>query len=444
MQLQQTNVSRFNRTLRRQTRDDWAPLLALACAACYVVRHSLVPTVFSNPYIDLLAPLTIVVLVITATYVAGAGIGKIRWTVLFVIAATGLSLIGCERFDFAMPRWLGWLVLLVALGPINSTAGARFLRSRMLAALNAAFVAITFASSLWWAARLPNLGRGDFTGIMAHSMVLGPIAAYVAVLSIVRLFSRGSLLWVVPYANAWLVAMLASSRAALAAAAIGTLIVIAVNFKRNLVLAGSLLIAAAAVVIAPNYVLSLATQVLPGSLTEGLANKSWNNSREQHWNARWEEFLSSPMTGVGFATAWEGSVGVDEEMGTVETGSSYISILSMTGCVGAAAWLIMLASFARSTVTRWRGLSNRDRLSICGMASFWLVHLGAEGYIYAVGSLIGVAFWLWLGCLNDQLCVERRRAVALRLAPASLAARTGRSTALAMAAVQSRKQRGPS
>src|SRR4029079_17552325 len=121
-------------------------------------------------------------------------------------------------------------------------------------------------------ARMPNLGRGDFTGIMAHSMVLGPIAGYVAVLSIVRLFSRGSLLWVVPYANAWLVAMLASSRAALAAAAIGTLVVVAVNFKRNLVLAGSLLAAAAIVVIAPNDVLSLATQVLPGSLTEGLTN----------------------------------------------------------------------------------------------------------------------------------------------------------------------------
>jgi O-antigen ligase len=395
--------------------------------------------VVNHPYVEFLGPLTIVMVLVAAAYVAGAGIGKLSKSTLLVVAAAGLSLVHCERLEFALPRLLGWVVLVVALGPANSTATARHLRSRMVVAMNGAFLAITFMSSLWWVAGMPNLGRGDFTGVMAHSMVLGPIAGYVAVLSIVRLFSRGSLLWLVPYGNAWLVAMLASSRAALAAAAIGTLVVIAVNFKRNLVLAGTLVAAALAVAVAPNHVIGLATRVLPGSLTKGIANKSWNHSREQHWNARWEEFASSPLTGVGFAAAWEDSVGVDEETGTVETGSSYISILSMTGCVGAAAWLVLVASFAIQVVHRWRDLPSRDRLAACGMASFWLVHLGAEGYIYAVGSLVGVTFWLWLGCLNDSLCVESRRPAMLRLAPGTAGVGPRRRAALAAAPIRTKK-----
>jgi O-antigen ligase len=434
-----TNMIRSNIGANRGRRGELVPLVAVACVMCYVLRHSLVPKVFNHPYVEYLGPPTIVMILIAAAYVAGAGVGKLSKSALLVIAATALSLVHCERIAFALPRWLGWVVLVIALGPANSTATARYLRSRMLTAMNAAFVAITFLSSLWWAAGMPNLGRGDFTGVMAHSMVLGPIAGYVAVLSVVRLFSRGSLLWIVPYGNAWLVAMLASSRAALAAAAIGTLVVIAVNFKRNLVLAGSLVAAALAVAVAPNGAIGLVTQVLPGSITGGLANKSWNHSREQHWNARWEEFVSSPLTGVGFAAAWEDSVGVDEETGTVETGSSYISILSMTGCIGAAAWLVLVASIAAQVVRRWRDLTGRDRLAVCGMASFWLVHLGAEGYIYAVGSLIGVTFWLWLGCLNDSLCVERRRPALLRLAPGTVAARPRRRSALAAAPVRPMK-----
>lgn len=432
-----TSAKRRSAVARPRQRDNFVPLLAVACVACYVLRHSLLPHVFSNPYLDLLAPLTIVVLTVAAAYVATSGIGRFnRWGLLLIVA-TGISLIHCERFDFAFPRWLGWAMLLFALGPINSTARAGELRRQMLAAVNVTFIVITFLSSVWWAAGMPNLGRGDFTGVMGHSMVLGPIAGYVGVLSLSHLFSRGSLLWVVPYANSWLVAMLASSRAALAAAMIGTLVIIAVNFKRNLVLSFALLAVAAVVAIMPTESLDFSTQFLPNSLTEGLANKRWNNSREQHWNARWEEFLASPATGIGFASAWEDTVGVDDETGSVETGSSYFAVLSMTGCVGAAAWLAFAVSVGTNVLRSWWRLSDRERLAICGMASFWTVHLGAEGYIYAVGSLVGVLFWLWLGCLNDRLCESARRPARLKLVTASTARRLNRRTTMTTARARS-------
>lgn len=411
--------------------DNYVPLLAMACVAVYVLRNSLVPYVLSSPYVDYLAPVTISLLMITAAYVATGGIGRLNRCGLLVVAATGISLIHCERLDFVLPRWIGWVMLLLALGPINSTVRGRYLRNQMLAAMNVAFIAISFLSSLWWAAGMPNLGRGDFTGVMGHSMVLGPIAGYVCVLSLVRLFSRGSLLWLVPYCNSWLVAMLASSRAALVAAAVATLVLLALNTKRNLVMTFAALSIAALIVIMPTTSLGFVVGSLPTALTEGLANKSWNNSREQHWNARWDEFLSSPATGIGFVSAWEDTVGVDDETGSVETGSSYIAILSMTGYIGAAAWLTLIASIIYQVFKRWRRLSDRVRLGICGFASFWLVHLGAEGYIYAVGSLVGVTFWLWLGCLNDQLCEPARRPAKFRWARSSAPFIAKKRTALA-------------
>jgi hypothetical protein len=100
---------------------------------------------------------------------------------------------------------------------------------------------------------------------------------------------------------------------------------------------------------------------------------------------------------------------VDEESGGVETGSSYLAILSMTGCGGAAAWLVFAAGLVRRVRLSWTAMAENERLQTCAMAGFWAVHLGAEGYIYAVGSAMGITFWLWLGNLSDELDLKDGR-----------------------------------
>ena len=35
------------------------------------------------------------------------------------------------------------------------------------------------------------------------------------------------------------------------------------------------------------------------------------------------------------------------------------------------------------------------------LTAFWAVHLGAEGYIYAVGSVFALVFWLWLATVGN-------------------------------------------
>jgi O-antigen ligase len=290
--------------------------------------------------------------------------------------------------------------------------------------LYAIFAAAVVLSVLWRLAELPNLGRGIFCGVMGHSMILGPIAGLVAIRALVRIDERGSTPACAFYFAALVVCALASSRAALAALAAGSFVVVLMRWKKHPVVASLAVAAMSAFVVAPAGTLAVLGSVLPPGLTAGIEEKSWDNSRELHWQARWDEFLSSPLTGVGFASAWTDTVGVDEETGAVETGSSYIAILSMTGLAGGAACSLFVAALVCRVGIWRRRLTQRQLLEFCGLGAFWAVHLGAEGYIYAVSSLPGLTFWLWLGCLNDQLSEPRSVPAKLRLLPATTALRT--------------------
>jgi O-antigen ligase len=261
---------------------------------------------------------------------------------------------------------------------------------------------------------MPNMGRGDFTGVLWHSMTLGPVAAIAALLAFVPALHQGSLFWYAMCLADMAVCLLASSRSALVALVAGMLVITGLKLKRSPLVSSLVLACAAAVVIAPTAMLEALAFSLPDQLTAGLEQKSWENSRERHWDARWEEFCSSPWMGIGFSYAWEDSAGVDEETGGVETGSSYLAILSMTGCCGAGAWLVFAAGLVYRLRLSWRGITEEKRLSICAMAGFWAVHLGAEGYIYAIGSAMGMMFWLWLGHISDDLYASSRVSAAQR------------------------------
>jgi O-antigen ligase len=383
-------------------------LLAFGCLGFCILRSSLVYLLVPDTVNQLFFLAANVAMLSAVVYVTLGGLGVINlWGGLLVLA-TGLSLWTSEQTWSALPRWFGWLAMVWAIGPMNSTAIGRRLRSEMFRITKIAFAIVTAVSALWWVARLPNLGRGDFTGVMWHSMLLGPVAAITALVMLARGLELGS-----PWAFAMsgvstMVVMLASSRAALAALAVGILILIVLKLNRYPLASMFLLAMAFLIAVFPAQMFGLIASVLPNDFTAGLANKNWNNSREMHWQARWDEFLSSPFTGVGFATAWEDTIGVDDETGAVETGSSYLAMLSMTGCIGGGAFLLMAGSFAQRLVAARRRLTERQRLEACGLAGFWAVHLGAEGYIFAVGSLLALTFWLWLGCLNDDLCAASR------------------------------------
>lgn len=389
------------------------PLVAWVIAGCcllsFTLRASLPAYVIGDSAQHPLLLAELGGLAIAAAYaMLGDGL-KARPLILLIMAATGASLIWCEDRGFAGVRWIGWCTLVSSLGPLSRSLNARRMREVAWRFARHIVVFITVASALWAIAGLPNLGRGDFTGIMWHSMVLGPIVGLAGVLAAVRISENPKPAWIALYLAAACVGLLASSRSALVAMALGTLIVFVMRLGRYPVASFAVIAIGTSIAVTPGLLDTVAGGALPGGLTSGLARKSLVHSRELHWEARWDEFLDSPWTGVGFSYGWLDTIGVSES-GSVETGSSYLAILSMTGLFGVAGCVCLPIVAGVRYLRNKRGMPTRIRTEIASFAGFWFVHLGAEGYVYAVGSLMGLLFWLWVGRLFDLLDVSEANA----------------------------------
>jgi O-antigen ligase len=386
--------------------------VAWGCVGSYVVRATLLPGVCGPRFERLFALAPLGALLAAAAYALLGGAGRLDGRCVLLVAGAAASLWGSEMLDSAVPRWIGWAVLLVAVGPLVNTRHAWALRRTAFEAALKLFTAATLASAAWRAAGMPHLGVGDFSGVLGHSMTLGPIAAIAGLVGLVDGIARRSRAGYALFAISGLVAMLASSRAALAGLAAGALVALTLSWKRR-PLASLAMVAAALVLGAvPEAALDGLSVVLPEQLVAGLSRKNWEHTRQGHWQARWDEFQSSPWNGIGFGAGWDGSIGFNDETGAVETGSSYLALLSMTGLVGTAGFLLMVVPLARGVHRHWRLLDERFRLQAAALAAFWAVHLGAEGYVYAVGSVFALTFWLWIATVNDQLQQVAPRAAA--------------------------------
>lgn len=140
--------------------------------------------------------------------------------------------------------------------------------------------------------------------------------------------------------------------------------------------------------------------------TEGMMKKQKSNekiegkygSRSEKWEARMLEFANSPVFGVGFsAQDPEGKDTYDKVNGTIEPGSSWLCILSMTGIIG---FVLILFIFLRPFLFLSENPSPYNNL-LLGLLVFFFVAFIAEGYIFAGGSALCFTAWLVFGCAND-------------------------------------------
>ena len=131
------------------------------------------------------------------------------------------------------------------------------------------------------------------------------------------------------------------------------------------------------------------------------------SSRENLWDARIAEFQSSPVLGVGFTAVDDavkgGTMPYDVNTGMVESGSSWLIILSMTGLIGS---IFLLPLFVSSFFLVWRDPCSFSAL-ISGVLVLFYVHMIAEGYIFYAGSLLAFMMWLTVGVAHDCKYVWR-------------------------------------
>jgi len=306
-------------------------------------------------------------------------------------------------------RWILWVLLLGSVGPLFSSKTLLIIRHKALKYFLNGFVIITVLSFFYNLLGLPNIGRGNFAGLMNQSMVLGPVAAISGIYSfynyLINNKAKPKYYYLIISAISGLVVILAASRLAFAGFIAGMIFLFAKPFKFRIVY--TFLIITMGLVVYSRIDEGAKEEVQ--SIDKGLVEKGTNNSREVLWSDRINEFKSSPIFGVGFSAQNDyitesdgGGMG-----GRIEPGSGYLMILSMTGVFGLALFLWYFY-FLFNSRRFWAEIFKEETYKL-SLFAFFAVHFVGEGYIYSAGSMLASLFWLMVGITFPYLNVKKRK-----------------------------------
>lgn len=306
-------------------------------------------------------------------------------------------------------RFAFFIVLIIAVSPLVQSESLRAMRRDML---NAILWIASLLSVLSFFCRFMGVNfmfgianfsyntAGTFAGLFNHSMMLGPVAgistvflAYKAYTSDIKTAKK----WYLSASLTCLAAVaFSASRSALLATITGIIFMlmkVISDRQRFFKILASILVMASI------------SFPLWGSALDGIIEKNNNNiiaggsfsSREKKWNARITEFKSNPMFGIGFSSV---NPQLDDVStgGTVEPGSSWLAILSMSGIIGCGLFLMIFWSGYNAC----NQLDDPDDALLLGLLILFAVHMMTEGYVFAAGSFLGFLLWLIVGCCIDR------------------------------------------
>ena len=235
---------------------------------------------------------------------------------------------------------------------------------------------------------------GWFSGITNQSMMLAPIASVGACFALVKGFKDRDIPFFLLFVCCYGAVLFAASRAAFAGLNLAVLFIIYSYIKSNKknarIFWGGIVI------------LLLSFRVWSGWLVN-LENKiDKNNAIYEHvidarnfkYRYRIDEFKQNPILGIGFAAVDpKNSSEYMADRGSVEPGSSWLAILSMSGIVGAICMFFIFKD------ALWSSYRNRNHYSILtfSILLFFIVHMMFEGYIFAGGSTLCYILWSTLG-----------------------------------------------
>jgi len=363
-----------------------------------IINNSIFPMIFHIPTVLFQVSIYGSMLLVALLFLKGI---HIEWRFFLFIIVAALSLVVNEvEAKYSAPFRLGLLILLVStLGPLVVNPYLLRFRDGLLETFFKSFMLIGGISFIYWVVGLPNMGRGHFTGLMNQSMMLAPLASIGGLYAFHRFIEepkgRKKMIFLTFFIFSAFDVILAASRTALIAFSLGFSIFLFFNkFKfRGVVLLGLIV---GTIFLASGMDDEMNTPQENSILGEMLS-RGTKNTRETLWEDRINEFKSSPIFGVGFAS--QSNVLADktgEKMGgRIEPGSTYLMVLSMTGLLGA---FVLLFFFFRMAINRdfWYRVAIKERFKLATFI-FFAVHFIAEGYIYSSGSLLAAIFWLLVG-----------------------------------------------
>lgn len=231
-----------------------------------------------------------------------------------------------------------------------------------------------------------------FSGYTPHPMWLAVVAGVANIVNVKR-FVEAEEKWV----KAVMVGVIlltiflqitAGSRAGLLATVAGLLVYLKTYIQNMPKVIGYVVVAAVVVYLFLPLLMSDA-----GLLQEKVDTQDLDdNSRTGLWGARIDEFLSSPLFGIGFARGYVNGALVE---GRLETGSGWLAVLSQTGIFAFICIVGVVFSIFRSIGDKY--LENKELF--LGVFVFLCVHSMFEGYLYTSFYMPCLLFWLLAGIL---------------------------------------------
>lgn len=312
-----------------------------------------------------------------------------RLVIVLLAGAAGILLNSPPEVFRSWQRLLLFGILLAAVGPMFIGQENDKLSARLFSGLTTMAMWIAALSPLAAVFGFGHTGHGAmagalFCGLTPHSMILGTLAGIGLLKSTHRLtVSPVSVASFIIPAACTLSLLLASSRAAVVATAAAMLWLLLHQraLRRRLWIL---------------LLIPLALLPFAGALTNGLHSKTMDglenggifNSRAELWHDRLQEFLDSPLLGVGFASQKIITFAHSLHSGIIEPGSSYLGSLAMLGLAGSLPLFSLLGS----------ALANRPaHASLASLPYavfiFFLIHMLFEGYILSGGSILCLLLW---------------------------------------------------
>jgi O-antigen ligase len=340
------------------------------------------------------------------------------WILMFLFACL-ISLVVNNPPDYfnAWNRLGLYVLVLVIVSPLFTSPSIAEIRRKILHYIMVSCVLLSVGSFFAYFLGINffdrgdgylEIGAGNFSGLMNHSIVLGHFAGLSTAFMLSKTLAiekwKKRLFLIAITFICFGACLLSASRNGIISCLAACMIVFISYFRKNL--SRGILIGTSVVLIA------LAAFPVWGNLTDFLREKNERNvelggsivfSREQKFNARIMEFKSSPITGIGFCTIDQRYDTVNLNNGQIEPGSSLLAVASMTGILGLISFLfICLLSFKRA----WKLGDRYESCLLTSLLVFYLIHQISEGYLLAPRSFFTLVFWLILGAIYGSASRE--------------------------------------
>lgn len=282
-----------------------------------------------------------------------------------------------------------------------------------------AFRAIVFCSFILYIGRSLNLAPFQdirlmgFKGVTPGGMALAPICAIVIIDLLWRCCrpSSGAKWHRIAYAiSAYLIFMMmvqAGSRITLVGVIIaaGWFIYQVRHTIARYLRRPAYLIAGGVMLLVMVGAAALASDTMLRKFTYAAQNHSVTYSRDGKWDGRIEEWLSSPITGIGYTTQTSFNAPSDNlhyinTTGMTEPGSSWLAVLAQTGLAGFVLLLCFNINLWRICWRQYRHGTHRPEMTLyIPLLLFLWINGVAEGWILYPGGFMFFPYWLMSGLI---------------------------------------------